>query len=93
MKEISHNIHNIGTFHWRCSANQEIVKKAGNDKSKRKFGVRFLLEDPRARTNYAYITLTKELSQHDKNDHCDIWYEKNKDGFLGSILIDIPETR
>lgn len=87
-KEISHIPH-TNVLLWQTDGEPENFKKAQKAKEKRDFGIRFFLEDPRARTPYVYLSLEKEIDQSVmiENQSINIWFEKNVDGFLDAFFI------
>jgi hypothetical protein len=88
------NIPHINMRGWKINTSDEqSIEKAWKDKKKRKFSIRFNLEDLRARTQYVHISLSEELSQSGPgNEEINIWFEKNKKGFLRSILVELETT-
>ena len=87
MNKVSHIPHQ-NLFGWTVkSDSQHKIKGAQSDHAKRKFVFRFFLEDLRARTQFVHVLLAEELSQSAQD--VDIWFEKNENGFLSVIQVEL----
>ncbi len=85
------HIPHIYATSWWCEAGDKKSRlNFSQDKSIRAIGVRFCLEDLRAKTLYAHVKLNTELSQNlqEPNDkQVDVYFERNAQDFLSAILI------
>ncbi|MFN7097249.1 MAG: hypothetical protein ACK4PR_06795, partial [Gammaproteobacteria bacterium] len=87
------HIPHIGFLQW-VTNDGVTIKNSMNDKSLRKIGIRFYLEDLRAGTNWVHIKSEQDLSisiPYNK-DKIDVWFEKNDANLLHSILIELEST-
>lgn len=89
------HIPHINLLHWVSTSEKKNVSKAMKDKNKRPYGITFFIEDLRANTSYAHVRIEEdELSQSLKVDSNSInsWFNKNKEGYLESILVGVDST-
>ena len=76
-------------FYLTCGS-PEKSNQSKKDKSKRKFGVKFFLEDPIAKTDHVYLSLSEEILI--RNADANIYFEKNNKNLLESIFIGLEGT-
>jgi len=88
------NLHipHIGFLQWYCPSDKaDAIRNSIDDKSQRKFGVLFFLEDLHAGTKYTHIKFDGELSQRikDNANEINMWFRKNNEGYLNAILAEL----
>lgn len=81
-------IPNFGPYKLLPYDEGSIIQQSENDTEERPFSVIVFLEDSRARTKHVYLSFDEQDSFHVKTDEHTInfYMEKNKDGFLVSLL-------
>jgi hypothetical protein len=78
---------NFGLFDWVASAARIVASKS--DTSARPIAITGFVEDPRARTAHAWVTLPKQAEYRLKVDDAtvDVWIQGNAENLLSSVLL------
>ena len=88
------HIPHTSMLHWFTSGDKQNVLASMRDKEEREFGIRFFLEDLRAGTVWAHITIDNPMSitTGDGDDSISYFFEKTQDGFLKSVFAEVLST-
>jgi Methylamine utilization protein MauJ len=80
---------NFGLFDWMSSAAPARIAASNADSTRRPIGVTAFIEDPRARTMHAWISLPSKVEYHVGVDGeaVDIWIQGNADRQLNSVVL------
>jgi hypothetical protein len=80
---------NFGLFDWISSAAPARIAASKADDTKRPIGVTAFLEDPRARTMHAWISLPNKTEYHVGVDGegVDVWIHGNAEKQLNSVVL------
>lgn len=80
---------NFGLFDWVASSEADRIVASKADTSARPIAVIGFVEDPRARTAHAWVTLPKQAEYRLKVDDAtvDIWIQGNAENLLSSVLL------
>lgn len=84
----------IGPHHWVPMSPPNTIKASDVDATLRPISIVFFLEDPRARTQHVYVTLSEEKDFHygENEDAVNIWLEGNQEGLLQAITVGVFDT-
>jgi hypothetical protein len=84
----------IGPHHWVAMSTPNTIKASDRDSTLRPIATIFFLEDPRARTQHAYVTLGKEKEFHcgEGNEAVNFYLEDNEEGLLRVITVGVFDT-